>query len=188
MRRTFMSFITVTLLVPFVGLSAQQPPPLEPGARVRVTPQWPNLVTPNNRAVGTVAAIRGDTVFLEREGFAPFEFALSSVTRLEVSRGRHSGAFQGALTGAKVTGIIGLLVGLGWTMYCLDETSFSCMEKPALAIPATAIPFAATGALLGALIGAFSTTDRWEEVPLDRLRLSFAPKRDGFAVGMRIAF
>jgi hypothetical protein len=38
-------------------------------------------------------------------------------------------------------------------------------------------------------VGALIKTDRWEEVPLDRLRVSFAPKRDGrFTVGFRIAF
>jgi hypothetical protein len=45
------------------------------------------------------------------------------------------------------------------------------------------------GALLDATIGALIKTDRWEEVPLERLRVSVAPQRDGrFAFGVRIAF
>ena len=42
--------------------------------------------------------------------------------------------------------------------------------------------------VIGAGIGTFIKTDRWEEVPLDRLRVSFGPKRDGFAVGVRVTF
>ena len=40
---------------------------------------------------------------------------------------------------------------------------------------------------VGTILGAPSR-DRWEEVPLDRLRVSFAPKRDGFEVGLSVAF
>jgi len=42
--------------------------------------------------------------------------------------------------------------------------------------------------VVGAITGAFIKTDRWEEVPLDRLQVSFAPQRDGFAVGLSVAF
>ena len=45
-----------------------------------------------------------------------------------------------------------------------------------------------TGMLLGTLIGASIKRDRWEEVPLDRLRMSFVPQRDGFAFGLKIEF
>ena len=31
-------------------------------------------------------------------------------------------------------------------------------------------------------------TDRWEEVPLDRLKVSIAPTPSGFGIGARIAF
>jgi len=31
-------------------------------------------------------------------------------------------------------------------------------------------------------------TDRWEEVPLDQLRVSFMPRRDGFVLGFTVAF
>jgi len=42
---------------------------------------------------------------------------------------------------------------------------------------------------LGAVIGALIKTDRWEEVPLDALRVSFVPQRDGrFGLGMSVRF
>jgi hypothetical protein len=52
-----------------------------------------------------------------------------------------------------------------------------------------AIVVAVPSAFVGGIIGAFIKTDRWEEVPLDRLRVSFAPQRDGrFALGLSVAF
>ena len=46
----------------------------------------------------------------------------------------------------------------------------------------------AVGAGIGAGIGALSKTDKWEEVPLDQLRVSIVPRRDGFALGFSVAF
>jgi hypothetical protein len=45
------------------------------------------------------------------------------------------------------------------------------------------------GAAVGLVVGAFTKTDRWEEVPLDRLRVSIVPQRDGrFALGVSVSF
>ena len=47
----------------------------------------------------------------------------------------------------------------------------------------------ALGAGIGAIVGALIKTDRWEEVPLDRLRVSFVPQRGGrFALGLSVRF
>ena len=49
-----------------------------------------------------------------------------------------------------------------------------------------------TGAIVGAaggIVGYFIKTDRWEEIPLERLRVSLAPQRDGgFALGFSVRF
>ncbi len=51
------------------------------------------------------------------------------------------------------------------------------------------ISFGAAGALLGALIGATMKTERWVSVPLDELRMSFGPQRDGrFGLGLSVRF
>ncbi len=42
--------------------------------------------------------------------------------------------------------------------------------------------------VVGAVVGGMIKTDRWEEVLLDRLRVSFVPKGDGFALGFSVAF
>ncbi len=45
------------------------------------------------------------------------------------------------------------------------------------------------GGAVGALIGSSVKTDRWKEVPLDRLRVNLGPRRDGrFGVGMSVKF
>jgi len=52
-----------------------------------------------------------------------------------------------------------------------------------------AAAFGVTGALVGLGIGALLKSERWEEVPLDRLRVNIVPQRDGrFALGLSVAF
>jgi len=41
----------------------------------------------------------------------------------------------------------------------------------------------------GGIVGYFIKTDRWEEIPLERLRVSLTPQRDGgFALGFSVRF
>ncbi len=48
---------------------------------------------------------------------------------------------------------------------------------------------AGIGAVTGALVGFANKTEQWEEAPPDRLRVSFAPQRDGrFALGVSVRF
>ncbi len=44
------------------------------------------------------------------------------------------------------------------------------------------------GTSVGTIIGSHFRIDRWEEVPLDGLRVSFAPSRDRFAFGLSLSF
>jgi hypothetical protein len=45
------------------------------------------------------------------------------------------------------------------------------------------------GAGVGALIGTAIKTERWQEVPLDRVRVSFGPQRNGrFGFGLSVSF
>jgi len=47
----------------------------------------------------------------------------------------------------------------------------------------------AMGGLAGGITGYFIKTDSWEEVPLERVRVSLAPQRDGgFALGFSVRF
>ena len=46
---------------------------------------------------------------------------------------------------------------------------------------------AAGGAIIGTGVGlAIKGGGEWQQIPLDRLRVSFAPRRDGFALGLTV--
>ena len=149
--RTNALVLAASLLVLPSALSAQQPPPIEPGVRVRVTRPEGNP----GGLEGTILSIRGDTLVLQQDVRSPrarrrvsaeTSIALPSITKLEVSLERKSHWLLGA------------------------------------------VPIGLAGCLLGAGIGSGIKTERWAEVPLDRLRVSFAPRWDGFALGFKIAF
>jgi hypothetical protein len=131
--------------------------------------------------VGTFWAWEGDSLIMESNGNA-LALSLDSVTTLEVSAGRRS---QTGL-GMGIGGVAGFLVGavVGETS-CADDvivTSGQCAI-------AAGLVFGIGGALLGGVVGTATKTDRWVAVPLDRLRVSFAPQRDGrFALGASVRF
>ncbi len=167
--------ITFVLICIFGGapteISAQEP--LASGSRVRVTA--PDCALRGEAA--TFRVLRADTLVLETT-----ECPLASVTRLDVSRGRKSwvglGIFIGVSAGA-----------LGAVVYCKTLDVSGCKFFDDDLTPAIAIGFGALGGLAGGIAGYFIKTDRWEEVPLERLQVSLAPQRDGrFALGFSVRF
>ena len=103
------------------------------------------------------------------------------MTRFDVYAGRKSHLWVGAgigLLGGAVAGAV------TWTSIggCKLVDDSECRMYGALLI-------GGIGAVVGGVVGAFIwKTDRWEEVPLDRLRVSLVPKRDGFALGLSVSF
>ena len=91
------------------------------------------------------------------------------------------GAGIGLLIGAATGAVIGFASGddgPGWF-------SFTAEEKAALG----AVGLGGLGAVIGLIAGAASSGERWEEVPLNRLRVSFGPQRDGrFGFGASVRF
>ena len=68
-------------------------------------------------------------------------------------------------------------------LYKLDTTGVS------LLLTGTGLAGGLLGAGVGAVIGWAIKTERWEEVPLDRLQLNMVPLRDGgFALGVSVTF
>ncbi len=162
-------FPAVGLLIPLATLEAQ----LQPGQRVRITA--PNLGI--SKHSGILVAADGDTLTVDT-----LRVALMNVTRLDVHRGRKSrvaaGLGIGALTGAATLAVIGASLNI-----CQRED----LEASCAGIGAGV--GAVGGSLVGLVIGAVIKTDRWEEVPLDRLRVSFGPQRDGrFGLGLSVRF
>lgn len=148
------------------------------GSRVKVTA--PECELGGQEA--TFRPLRADTLFLETT-----QCPLASVTRLEVSGGQKSHALLGAG--------IGFAAGaLGTVIYCSgNRNEFSDEGKCEVlgrdfTLLATGLVGAA-GGIVGVIIGYGIKTDRWEEVPLDQLRVSLASQRDGgLAIGFSVGF
>ena len=178
--RAVTSMLTVSLLIPLAALSAQEPPPIEPGARVRVTARDFGL----EKSVGTCLSLSQGAMAFEREGLSPLTIAVVSITGLEISRGRKSNDVKGALVGAWFGVTAGALLGAVWQ----SEHEYDCPEK-ALCIGVGAAALGVTGLIIGFTVGTFIKSERWEEVPLDRLRVNIVPLRDGrFALGLSVEF
>ena len=162
MKRLSIIPLAVLAVAPLTRITAQEPPPVTVGDRVRVT-----AALGVRELVGTYIAVRGDTLELESEATL-LAIPMASVTRLEVVAGRKSGLVKG--------GIVGLMVGVGIGVAKVSGcgSGDDCFDA---GLWLSAPPLA--GMLLGGVVGALIKTDRWEEVPLDRLRVSFGPQRDG---------
>ncbi len=164
--------VVVLAVTPLTTVRAQDSLPVTVGDTVRITAPTLEL----KKYDGTLQGIRGGMLTVDT-----LQLAVALVTRLDVYRGRKSNWGKGALIGGTFLGLA--FGGLGW-WFCVDE----CEPRAALAAAGLVLGFAG-GALIGGVIGALIKSDRWEEVPLDQLRVSFMPQRDGrFAFGLSVAF
>jgi hypothetical protein len=185
--------VAVAFLVPIDGLSAQQPPPVEVGQRVRVTREcaegytrtFNDLRTICPTHTGAFMTMTAESIVLATgNGGNRLVFPFDSVTRLEVRQERRSwgwlGGIVGLFGGAGAGLGIGVMVGNAKNCYeseCLDYWGRGLLAG------------AGAGLLLGVGIGSATSGDRWVEVPLSRLRVSFAPQHDGrFAFGVSVRF
>lgn len=147
----------------------------EPGSRVRV---WTSA---NRRVTGDLINVRGDTLVIRTKGELPplmrqipvekVELVPGSiVTRIEVSRGRGfkvervvAGAALGAAAAVAVAAVGDVTAELmfgGWADFPVDYGNA-----------------AATGAVAGAVLGAVSPGDHWEEAERTPPPVTFAPAR-----------
>ncbi len=186
--------VAILAFVPLASATAQvQQPPVERGARVRVTTSPPNPCPAWNtrclreidsrRYVGTFVAWKGDTLVVETKGHT-LALPLDSVTKLEVSQGQKRNTSEGALMGLLVGGVAGAVVAVA-----IYEECEPCFIDPATFPVAVAMAGVLGGVVTGAIIGSLIETDRWQEVQLHRLRVSLGPQRDGrFGFGASVRF
>ncbi len=165
--------LAVGLLVPLASLEGQ----LQSGQRVRVTAPDCGL----DRQPATFQAFDADTLVL-----GPMKCPLVSETHLDVYQGRRANAGKGALIGLAIGGGGGAVAGaIALSGSCLDSADGCPLAGAAI----FALFFGPPSILTGAVIGALIKTDRWEEVPLDRVRVSFAPQRDArFGLEVSVPF
>jgi hypothetical protein len=140
---------------------------VEPGDRVRVKTNDGHVIT------GTVGTLQEGRLELSEASWsvanpdAPKSFQLQEVSRLDESKGRGSNWKWGAGIGA----LSGLALAAAYCNSGSGEFS-GCETDEAYGIGAF---FIGIGAGLGAGIGALIHTERWENVPLDKLQVSVAP-------------
>jgi len=158
---------------------SQDKPSIRPGSRVRVTA--PSVF--NKRVAGTVDVVGSDTLAVNAEkGGGVLLVSLKDVTRLEVSDGRRSHAGLGAKIGLMTGFVTGFVIVVATYEECTD---FCPVPDPGPVGTAAiaGVVFGIGGAALGAIVGALIKTDRWEEVPLDELRIGPSPvSADGVSV------
>ncbi len=177
--RSILSLAVLPLLVPLQNITAQQAPPIETGSRIRVTAPalgFDKLVGTSVEADATRIRVQVD------DQAAPMTISLTDVTRLEVSQGRKSNAVKGLLIGS----IVGVPIG-GLVAMQFDEEGGD--PGPGEYFLFGAVVGGAAFGAIGAGIGALVKTERWDDVPLDRLRVNIVPLRDGrFALGLSVEF
>ena len=166
------TLLVVLAVASVTNVRAQDSLPVTVGDRVRVTA--PDLGL--NNYDGRLRLQDGSVLTVDT-----LDVPLTSVTELEVYRGKEShttalvllGFFAGAVIGTAVT-----------ASECAGGGPYAGICKSSSA---------AIGGLAGLFVGGITATfiksDRWEAVPIDQLRVSFAPQRDGrFAFGLSVAF
>jgi hypothetical protein len=193
MRHILLICALAGLLLPAV--SRGQTLDLEPGRPIRVTAYRYGL----KRTPVTFEALGADTLHVRYvhkrldHGSVVIDstrqpLPLDAVSQIEIPAGRRSNWDKGARTGAIMGGAVGLLLG---GLYAACDDGFVCPQTPgqkvggALAVTGT---FGLGGGIVGALIGAMSTRERWQEVPMGGARIAIAPWTGGIAVTGSIAF
>ena len=185
--------VAILAFVPLATATAQvRQPPIERGARVRVTrlPICPSTycVGPPLQSVGTFWAWEADSLIMESNGNA-LALPLNSVTKLEVGQGQKSYTVEGTIIGLLVGGVAGALIGYASYGECESRGLLACWPGPEFAALVGGLVGGLGGGAVGALIGSSVKTDRWKEVPLDRLRVNILPQRDGrLGLGLSVRF
>ncbi len=174
--RSITFLLAVLAIAPLTTVAAQEPLRVKVDDRVRVTrppPFWPVPICvgqPSQRPVETVVMLKANTLVVESQRGTP-------ACRLE-------NALIGGTIGAFAGGAIGYLIGKASEEPC--NPNQTCPFKGIRTFSAIIV-----GALVGGGVGAGIGTavNCSEEVPLDRLRVSFAPQRDGrFGLGLSVRF
>lgn len=109
------------------------------------------------------------------DGRTPVRVAVTAITELEVSTGRHRKTVKGMLIGA----------GLGAALYgavYASQGSSDCTGVSNGGVCFTSVGQAvglglAAGGIVGAGIGALFKGDRWARMPAEHLRVSVVPTR-----------
>lgn len=185
MRNRFGTLLTIALVITGSSAEAQS---IASGDRVRVlveprgvsVTQGEATAEDHVRLEGTLTEFRPDTVCMLLDGSEPdpqtVALPVSDISRLELYTGTGSKLWLGAA--------IGFAVGFA-PMYSACATG-GCgdMEDYGACCLAYGSLAGLGGALVGALFGSAFKTERWVEMPVESVRLSFT----GSQIAVRVVF
>jgi hypothetical protein len=182
--RTFAFLIAAMIFAAPIKLGAQENWPVEPRDRVRVT-----LKRDHSAVVGIIQTIESNALVIQPKTSGLRTVALRDIARLEISRGERTGALKGAAAGFVIFGLAG---ALAWGAVCEADFGVSPGTSSREPCPGEAalvgVGTGAVGALLGAVIGSFIRTDRWDEAPLNNLRIGSASiLKGGFVLSASVS-
>jgi hypothetical protein len=173
MRR--ITVLCALAFAPFGYADGQSPVQIRVGDRLRVA-------TVDMQHDGPLESVSGNELTV-----GGHSFQLPSLTRLEVHRGYRGRAGRGALMGAGALGAAGLawaIVGCNTTWPC--DGSDGDFRPIIYAVSGGG--GAVIGAIFGALIGSQIKSDRWEDVPLNRVRVNVVPSGGPLRLGFTLVF
>jgi len=158
MRRIIFVILGITFFV-ISSLSARQKPTLSPGDRVRLWACTLGL----QQTIVTVVAVESDSLRFSHPSHAlPFAVSWACLSKVEVSRGPGSSkSFPGVLTCLAVGAVVGGAIGYATSGGSTAEDDYRGLG--ALVFGGVG---AATGALVGLMIGSGRSGERWQNVPL----------------------
>ncbi len=178
--------VAIVAFVPLASATAQEPPPVKVGDRVRVTA--PDLGI--HKQEGRFVVIHADTLVVAVAD-STMTFPVASVTRLEV--GPKSRVALGAGIGLWGGGLLGYVISSGRLGGGCRSTVGEGSFAPATGVTLTresciwvsTVGGAVVGTLLGLVVGEVASTDKWRTVPL----VHVTPRRDGrFGLGLSVRF
>lgn len=156
------------------------------GDRVRVHFTEYQLVMVGNTArrdsqtvelTGILQGLQTDSLYVEQDGSEDIgPISLTNLARFEVSRGRKNNTLKGMAIGT------GIGFGAGFLTGVLMCSGARCEVTGGEAGLVIGVIGAGAGLLLGTVIGAASSGDLWEEVPLSDLQVTL----DGYGLTLRI--
>lgn len=192
--RGFTVILLISLVIPAGGVVAQRNQPFATGEFLRLTAPACGV---EEQAARFLRLYR-DTLTVQAD--SELTLPVADIARLDVSRGiSNRSTFIGIGAGA----LAGILIG---TAVASAEDSDMSGGSPStntgtpsinsgtnggsVTLSGAAVaPIAGAfiGGFLGGLVGKALRKHSWEEVPLDRLRVSFAPQRDGLTLGVSLS-
>jgi len=191
--RAVTSTLLLCVVVPTASARAQEQSQLREGEKVRIHqlssgPNWWGRQKP--AVTGTVMSLTRDSLTLMTSSDPSLVLPLDSLGRVMVSRGRKSNWAKGLGIGAGTGTLVGLAAGL-----VAGSAKGSCTMgmgytdcAPLYGVGGAVLGLVA-GSLFGLVAGIATTSERWEEIRPEHLRVQPVVTPDGrFGLGASVRF